>query len=186
MKKVDQLSEELLEILNIDSSNLDIIQCYLKKAYDSNCNIIKSIKRAKQRAEEKNWGYTYWFFDIHETIIVPNYKVGEIPTEFYPLAKETLQMINKRSDIVMCLYTCSWPEEIKKYDKFFKENGIEFDYLYAKNPDVENNALGYYDYKPYFNVLFEDKAGFSPEDWEKVKEYLELNPDKNLEIEFEL
>jgi hypothetical protein len=46
-----------------------------------------------------------------------------------------------------------------------------------KNPNVENNAYGYYRDKPYFNVLFEDKAGFdAEEDWLWVAEYFGISP----------
>ena len=68
----------------------------------------------------------------------------------------------------MILYTCSHEKEIKKYLEYFKENNIHFEFV-NKNPDVINQKYGFYDDKPYFNVLFEDKAGFDPlDDWEKV------------------
>ena len=174
-----KLSNEMRQMLNLSPSDHDVVYAYLKRAYDMNANIVQAIERAKTRAMEKGWDYTHWFFDIHETIIVPNYEPGKIPTEFYPDAKETLQMISKRSDIKMHLYTCSWPNEVEQYDKYFKENDINFDFLEANNPEVLNNALGFYDYKPYFNVLAEDKAGFDPSHWKYIKEYLIMNPDPN-------
>lgn len=178
-KRINKLADEMMRMLNLDVDDRELVYAYLKRAHNMNANVMYAIEKAKIRAQQKGWSYTYWFFDLHETIIIPNYKAGEIPTEFYPDAKETLQMISKRSDIKMHIYTCSWPAEIEKYNEYFKENDIHFDFLFAKNPEVTNEALGFYENKPYFNVLFEDKAGFDPSYWKYVKEYLEENPDPN-------
>ena len=86
--------------------------------------ILKAIKRAVKIAKSRNWDCTYWAFDIHETIVKPNWLTGQIPTEFYPYAKEALQLISVRKDIVQILYTCSHPHEIREYLTFFKGNGI--------------------------------------------------------------
>jgi len=134
-----------------------------------------AIKRAFENARAKNWKKMYWAFDIHETMIKPNWSVDEIPTDFYEGAKEALQLISKRNDIVRILFTCSHPSEIKKYLEFFESNEIYFDYV-NENPEVKNLKYGNYDKKPYFNVLFEDKAGFNPEaDWFKVMDLINGN-----------
>jgi hypothetical protein len=119
---------------------------------------------------KRNWNETYWAFDIHGTILRPNYTYGNTPDDFYPMAKETLQLISERSDIIMFLYTCSHPHEIEEYLKLFKKFNINFKYV-NENPEVKTDMSGYgnYDKKPYMNVLFEDKAGFDPEnDWKEV------------------
>jgi len=128
-------------------------------------SIINSIQKNHfEYMVERGWEKTYHFFDIHGTILKPNYEFGNIPKEFYPYAKEALQLISERADIVMCLYTCSHPHEIVQYLDYFKENGINFKYV-NENPEVETNVNGYgcYDTKPYMNVLYEDKASFDPE-----------------------
>lgn len=134
--------------------------------------IINAINKAFENLHSKKWTKMYWAFDLHETIIKPNWKHGEIPREFYPLAKEAMQLISKRPDIVRIMYTCSHPNEIVQYKEFFAENDIHFDYV-NENPEVINEKYGYYDKKPYFNVLFEDKAGFDPTSWKDVIERLE-------------
>jgi hypothetical protein len=124
--------------------------------------------------EKRGWDKTYWFFDIHGTILKPNYQAGNIPKEFYPHAKEAMQLISKLDDVCMVLYTCSHPHEIEQYLEFFKENNIHFQYV-NENPEVATDLNGYgcYDKKPYINVLFEDKAGFNPEtEWVEVLELL--------------
>lgn len=137
--------------------------------------IVNAIKKSFERAKEKKWDKTFWAVDIHDTIIKPNYQKG-IPTEWYPFAKEALQKISKRKDICLILYTCSWPKEIEEYLEFFKENDIHFDYVNS-NPEAQNTNYGFYDNKPYFNVLFEDKSGFLIEEWEDVIKVLDEYPD---------
>lgn len=130
--------------------------------------------------EKRGWDKTYWFFDIHATILKPNYQAGNIPKEFYPHAKEAMQLISKLPDVCMVLYTCSHPHEIEQYLEFFKENNIHFQYV-NENPEVATDLNGYgcYDKKPYINVLFEDKAGFDPEtEWLEVLELLKEKYDE--------
>lgn len=124
--------------------------------------------------EKRNWDKTYWAFDIHGTILRPNYTYGNTPDDFYPMAKETLQFISKLPDVVMFLYTCSHPHEIEEYLQLFKKFDIDFKYV-NENPEVQTEKEGYgnYDKKPYMNVLFEDKAGFNPEvEWQEVYDLL--------------
>lgn len=127
-----------------------------------------------QAIERKGWNKTYWFFDLHSTVIKPNYEYGNIPKEFYPHAKEVLQMLSERDDVCMAIYTCSHPHEVAQYREYFEEHGIKFEFV-NRNPEVktEEGGYGYYEDKPYMNVLFEDKAGFDAEtEWEEVREYL--------------
>lgn len=137
--------------------------------------ITRAIKNCFIKQDSRGWDKTYWFFDLHSTIIVPNYNTeGVIPTEFYDGAEEVLRAIGNIPDIVPIMWTCSHPKEIDKYKEFFEEKGINFLYT-NNNPEVETDKNGYgcYDEKPYMDVLFEDKAGFSgEEDWPLVKEAL--------------
>lgn len=137
--------------------------------------IIKAIEINHFEAKErKGWDKTYWFFDLHSTVIKPNYEYGNIPKEFYPHAKEVLQMLTKLDDVCLAMYTCSHPHEVEEYLEYFKENGIHFDFV-NRNPEVktQEEGYGYYEDKPYMNVLFEDKAGFDAEtEWEEVKNLL--------------
>lgn len=134
--------------------------------------ITRAIENAFKHKEQRGWAKTYWAFDIHGTILKPNHRRDVISTEFYPHAIEVMQMLSKRTDIVRILYTCSYPHEIKQYLKLFSDHGINFHYVNA-NPEVADGGYGYYKEKFYFNVLFEDKAGFSgEEDWVGVREVL--------------
>jgi hypothetical protein len=134
--------------------------------------ITRAIENSFRHAREKRWNKIYWAFDIHGTLVRPNHTANVIATEFYPYAVEVMQMISKRTDIVRILYTCSYPHEIVQYIDYFKNLDIHFNYV-NENPDVANGGYGYYKDKFYFNVLFEDKAGFNGEtDWLEVKKLL--------------
>ena len=130
--------------------------------------ITRAIENCFRNAQEKNWDKTYWAFDIHGTILKPNYRRNAISTEFYPYAKEVMQLLSKRKDIVRILYTCSYPNEIEQYIAYFAQHDIYFDHI-NDNPDVGCDAYGYYEDKFYFNVLMDDKAGFDGEsDWSAI------------------
>lgn len=138
-------------------------------------SIINSIKKNHfELMEKRGWDRVFYAFDIHGTILRPNYTYGNTPDDFYPMAKETLQFISKLPDVVMFLYTCSHPHEIEEYLVLFKKFDINFKYV-NENPEVKTEKEGYgnYDKKPYMNVLFEDKAGFNPEtEWQEVWDLL--------------
>ena len=135
--------------------------------------ILRAIEISAKNKIERKWEKEFYFFDIHSTILYPNYK-SEGLTKFYPYAKEALQILTKVPDITLIIYTCSKPEQITKYMEFFEANGIEFTYI-NENPEVKTGEDGYgcYDSKPYISVLFEDKAGFNgEEDWLPILGYL--------------
>lgn len=131
-------------------------------------SIIKAFKNALKKKNERGWEKIYVFVDIHETILKPTYKIrGE--KEFYRHAKEALQLMSDSDNVSLGLYTCSYPDEIQEYLEFFKENNIIFEHV-NENLEVDNDAYGYFEDKPYFNVLLDDKAGFdAEEDWIKLK-----------------
>ena len=140
--------------------------------------ITRAIEKAFEVRRKRFWTKTYWAFDVHDTILVPNYSPDQIPTEFFPHAKETLQLISSKRDIVMILFTSSSPEDCSEYINFFKGHSIIFDYA-NENPEVRSASYGCYEIKPYFNVLFDDKAGFDPiSDWMTIKQFLEHKHDQ--------
>jgi hypothetical protein len=138
-------------------------------------SVVNQIRRTFKVSFEKEWYETYWAFDVHGTILKPTYNLNEKDLEFYPYAKEALQKISSRKDIIMILYTSSYPHEIEKYLAFFRRNNIKFDHV-NENPGISSNMgnFGFYEQKFYFNVLFEDKAGFNPDkEWKQVLDLME-------------
>ena len=79
-----------------------------------NSAILNWIKTMFKHSEQRQWYETYWFFDFHGVISKPDYRKEVKEVIYYPYAKETLQYITaNRPDIVMVLFTSSYPEEIK-------------------------------------------------------------------------
>ena len=145
-------------------------------------SLLRVVHRMFEHSKEREWFETYWAFDIHGSISRPDYRRGfkKDPSEpplltYYPYAKETLQLLTTRTDIIMFSFTSSYPEELQYYIEEFKKDNIIFNY-HNENPEVSDakGSFGYYEKKPYFNVYFEDKAGFIPEeDWEPILRYLQ-------------
>jgi hypothetical protein len=137
-------------------------------------SILKAIHNALVIKEKRGWDRLYFAVDLHGTVLVPNYSLGDIPKEFYPMAKEVLQKLSSRNDIVLIIYTCSFPNEIEEYLNYFKSHGINFDYVNS-NPEVKTKegGVGYFKDKFYFNVLLEDKAGFDPlTEWDEIYDWV--------------
>src|SRR5687768_13508078 len=104
--------------------------------------VTRAISNSFQAARSKNWPKLYWAIDIHGTLLHPTYQAGIISTEFYPHARAVMRLLSERTDIVLILYTCSYPEEIAQYVEYFKDHGIHFDYV-NENPEVCAGAYGH-------------------------------------------
>ena len=138
-------------------------------------NIVKAFDNAFKRAKEKNWDYIYVLVDVHGTIFTPSY-LKEEKYEFYPYAKEALQLLSKDSNIKLILWTSSTYQAALDYGVVFNRNKIYFDYLNC-NPEVERQPTDPetldLSSKYYFNIGIDDKFGFEPEtDWKIIYEYL--------------
>lgn len=148
-------------------------------------SLLKWIAKMFDHAYKKQWYETYWFFDLHGVISKPDYRKTVKEIIYYPYAKETLQYISQnRKDIIMVLYTSSYPDEINAYLEILEKDGIHFKYV-NENPEISDSkgSFGYYYTKPYYNILFENKSGFDPDiDWQPIYEYFinsDYKPDPN-------
>ena len=138
----------------------------------SSVNIsVEAFKNAFQRMAERDWDRIYVVIDVHETILEPNY--GGVSDQFYPFAKEVLQELSKRKDIILIMWTCSSEKDRNLYDAFFKGHDINFNYI-NENPEVsEKTTWGDFETKMYANVLMDDKANpFVKDEWEELLNYL--------------
>lgn len=138
-------------------------------------NIIKAFDSAFKRAKAKHWDYIYVLVDVHGTIFTPSY-LNEEKYEFYPYAKEVLQLLSKDPNIKLILWTSSTNQAALDYGIVFNRNKIYFDYLNC-NPEVERQPTDPetldLSSKYYFNIGIDDKFGFEPEtDWKTIYEYL--------------
>lgn len=165
-----------ISIENVDIEYIKFLEELAERRYEP--TILKWIKKMFDHAEKKQWFETYFCFDIHGTISIPDYRKSNKEIEYYPYAKETLQLMSERDDIVMIISTSSYPEEIEIYNEQFKKDGIIFRYV-NENPEISSDkgSFGYYKDKFYFNVLLEDKSGFNPlRDWEFLYSYFKNTP----------
>jgi hypothetical protein len=139
--------------------------------------LINTIQKLWLKQEQKHWYETYWVIDVHGTIIRPDHNQEEIiEVNYYPYAKECLQILTWREDIRLILHTSSYPIQIKKYLQLFTQDNIKFNYV-NENPEISEHHFGYYEQKFYRDVEFEDKAGFEGEtDWLPVYELLTQKP----------
>jgi hypothetical protein len=136
--------------------------------------IEQSINKAFSMAKSRGWDHIYVAVDIHDTMVVSTYKESDIPKTFFPNALATMQYLSSRPDIVLILYSSSFPNELVEYLNYFKSQGIRFKFV-NENPAVTSKGYGYFEQKFYFNVLIEDKAGFNAEtDWSKVYDAVHL------------
>lgn len=140
----------------------------------------RSFDVAYSQMQGRGWDRLYVLVDLHATVLLPNYRKGHICREFYPMAKEVLQMLSKRKDIVLIMFTSSFPNEIVEYLEMFEQNGIHFKYA-NKNPEVSTSECGYFEVKPYMNVLLDDKASFMPEiDWLMIDRFFRLKNNEEI------
>ena len=132
-------------------------------------NLTTAFENAFEKKEKRGWDHIYVFVDVHDTIFKSTYKGGQSEFEYYFNAKCALQMLSKREDIVLGLYTSSYPDQIARMLEKFEEDGIHID-LVNENPMEKNTSYACFDKKPYFNVLIDDKAGFDAENdgWYEV------------------
>ena len=129
---------------------------------------IFNIERSFKQKRERNWEKTWWFIDLHDTICKADYRRKGKRT-FHRGAKEVLQFLSKRKDIVLVLFSCSHRDSIKDALTWLERNKIHFDHV-NENPDIGSDKLCNFSKKPYFNVMLDDKAGFEGKtDWVLVK-----------------
>ena len=140
-------------------------------------DIRKAFDAAFVRMKEKNWEKIYVAVDIHDTILRACYD-DEETYDYFPLAKEALQVMSLREDICLILWSSCHRDKLAEYARHFLSDGIRFDYVNG-NPEVENTNLQNFEEKLYMNVGLDDKFGFDAEtDWEIICRVLAEYPEK--------
>ena len=134
-------------------------------------NIIKAFDTAYIRAKEREWDYIVILVDIHDTIFKACWDKPET-YEYLGKAKETLQMLSKRDDVQMILWSSSYDDKLLDYMRYLWKDGIIFNAVNANIVETKNTKLACFDEKPYFSVGIDNAFGFEPEtDWETIYEY---------------
>ena len=134
-------------------------------------NIEKSFEDAFKKMKERNWEKIYVLVDIHDTILRACYK-DEETYDWFPYAKEALDIMSHAKQISLILWTSTHESAIQDYVDNFKNDGIKFDFINI-NTETEDTELSCFKEKTYFNVGIDDKFGFDAEnDWKVIYNYL--------------
>ena len=113
----------------------------------------------------------YIMVDVHNTILKPTFDKKET-FEYFPYAKETLQLLSEKENIKLIMWTSSYDEKIQIYLKHFEENGIIFNFV-NENKEYGNVSFACFDTKFYYDIGIDDKFGFDAEhDWKEIYTFL--------------
>jgi hypothetical protein len=132
--------------------------------------ITDAIHKEMQKALRRGWDKIYVFVDFHEVILVPDYQSDTPDVVYYPGAMELLRYLTYREDICLVTWTCSHPHQTEGYLHRMAEDGIHFNYV-NENPEVSSDRkYGFYEQKPYYNIVLDDKAGVMPHELPAILE----------------
>ena len=113
----------------------------------------------------------YIAVDLHGTIFAPHKgKKNKDVLKYIPFAKEALQQLSKNEDIKIILFSSTYEENAQKYIDKLASDGIKIAY-FNENPEVESNEYADFSKKFYFDILIDDKCGFTDEDWLEIYQY---------------
>ncbi len=142
--------------------------------------ITNAIRNAYRTAKSRNWKNVYWAIDLHGVCFNSTYGKGSYKF-IGPWVTRALQLISKRPETTIILWSSVHKDEEADIIKFFADHDIVVSY-FNHNPAVKNTATGNFDTKFYFSVLLDDKAGFDPnEDWDQIYD-LFINDDGDLTL----
>lgn len=135
-----------------------------------------AIITAFRKKSERGWnGFPmYWAIDLHDVIIHDSYTPNnDHPRFMYSGAEEVLQLLSKRKDMSLILFTSSYDKPINDILRWLDdESNIRFDYING-NPECKNTELCDFSRKFYFDIMLEDKAGFNARsDWWVIRSTL--------------
>ena len=128
-----------------------------------------NLKRTFALKPQRGWDTMYVLVDVHGTIIPGSWHTKNDFRFISEDCKEVLQWMTKRKDFRIIIWTSSTGDEIVGIIQWLASHNIFIDY-HNGNPEVRDTEYACFDYKPYFNILIDDKAGFEPErDWAELK-----------------
>lgn len=133
--------------------------------------LINYIQKLFSEKDGKGYEYIYIMIDVHNTILKPSFEKEET-FEYFPFAKETLQMLTNMEDVKLIMWTSCYEDKIIMYIDHFKQNGIIFDYV-NENPEYDNLSFACFDKKFYYDIGIDDKFGFDANnDWFEIYKLL--------------
>ena len=133
--------------------------------------LISYIEKVFNGLNNGSFKYIYIMVDVHNTILNPTFDKKET-FEYFPYAKETLQLLSEKENIKLIMWTSSYDEKIQMYLKHFEENRIIFNFV-NENKEYGNVSFACFDTKFYYDIGIDDKFGFDAEhDWKEIYTFL--------------
>lgn len=133
---------------------------------------IFNIQRAFEDKKRRNWKKLFVLVDVHDVILGGTCTLMNEGATYMPNAIKVLQNWSKRDDMVLILWTSSHNIPTVKVLADLEKNEVHFNYV-NENPECPSTELCDFGKKFYFNVLLDDKAGFSGnEDWFLIEKEL--------------
>lgn len=131
-------------------------------------NIANSFKQRRERG----WSKVYWLIDCHSTIFEGKYTRMNEGREFYPDAKEVLQWLTNREDMVFILWSSMHADAAADVIDWLSNNDITVDF-YNENPMEPSTKISDFSQKFYYNIGIDDKFSFEGKtDWTLIKNEL--------------
>jgi len=131
-----------------------------------------NIERSFKDKAKRGWEKLFVCVDVHDVILEGKYNLMNDGASFMPNAINVLKNLSQRKDIVLIMWTSSYPAPVENLQFWLKASGVNFQYV-NENPECPNTTLCDFNRKFYFNILLDDKAGFVGEtDWFLVEQEL--------------
>ena len=133
---------------------------------------IFNIERSFTEKTKRRWQKIFIAVDVHDVILESKYDLNNTGAGYMPNAIRVLQQWSKREDISLILWTSSHVGPASKVLDDLEKHNVYFKYVNC-NPECPNDTLCDFSKKFYFNILLDDKAGFSGnEDWFTIEKEL--------------
>ena len=137
-----------------------------------------AIWQAEAKMKERGWDKIYVAVDWHDTICHSTYSEG-MALNWCHGAERALKQMSEDSRICLILYTSSYVTVVEDFiRKLRTEHGINFEYFNC-NPEVKNTEYGEFGKKFYYDLILDDKAGFVPDEWVDMTDWLDGNLERN-------
>lgn len=134
-------------------------------------SLLKSLKDAYQKMDERGWDTIYWAVDLHGVCLKSNYEQGGYEW-INDKALEALRLISLLPESKIILWSSVYRREKNDILDFFEDQNISIA-GFNNNYREDNNKVSCFDEKFYFSILLDDKAGFDPdEDWDVIINFL--------------
>jgi hypothetical protein len=131
-----------------------------------------AIQRAFNKKDERGWDKwpkLYILIDLHDVIIEGTYTRYNEKRKYHNMCEKVLKKLSENEKVCLILWTSSHNDAISDILDELSEKGIVFDYV-NENPECVSTDILNVEKKPYFDLLFDDKAGFNgDEDWSVVE-----------------